>query len=100
MEWEERSNVLFYLGATKEGVLRSFNVGKDNTTHDATLYSIIQSEWFKVKTRMRAKIVEKLTVQTEAAKQKLKEAGLLEQYTRTRAPVCLFASYQFSWVFS
>lgn len=40
------------LGAKKEGILRSFTVYADGSTHDRQLYSIIRPEWPDVRARL------------------------------------------------
>lgn len=59
-------------------------MNQENKTKDAIVYSVIESDWPIVKARMRSKIVEKLRVQTEKAKEKLEEEGLLEAYNKER----------------
>lgn len=42
------------IGATEEGVLRSFNFMPDNRRRDAIFYSVLAGEWARVKSRLQS----------------------------------------------
>jgi RimJ/RimL family protein N-acetyltransferase len=51
---EQARRGLRNIGATEEGVLRSFNPMPDGTRRDAVYYSILRGEWPSVRDRLRA----------------------------------------------
>lgn len=52
---EQARRALRNIGATEEGILRSFNPMPDGTRRDAVYYSILSSEWPSVRDRLTAK---------------------------------------------
>jgi len=50
------------LGAKEEGILRSHMIMRDGRVRDSALYSVIQSEWSRVKSGLEAKIAVNETV--------------------------------------
>jgi RimJ/RimL family protein N-acetyltransferase len=54
------------LGAKEEGTLRSHMIMRDGRIRDSALYSVIQSEWPRVKAGLEAKIAANAAVRTGA----------------------------------
>lgn len=52
---EQARRALRNIGATEEGMLRSFNPMPDGTRRDAVYYSILSGEWPSVRDRLMAK---------------------------------------------
>ncbi|UKY48705.1 GNAT family N-acetyltransferase [Streptomyces inhibens] len=52
---EQARRALRNIGATEEGILRSFNPMPDGTRRDAVYYSILRGEWPSVRKRLTAK---------------------------------------------
>ncbi|MFE0379194.1 GNAT family N-acetyltransferase [Streptomyces inhibens] len=52
---EQARRALRNIGATEEGILRSFNPMPDGTRRDAVYYSILRGEWPSVRERLTAK---------------------------------------------
>ncbi|MFI1568688.1 GNAT family N-acetyltransferase [Streptomyces sp. NPDC020490] len=52
---EQARRALRNIGATEEGILRSFNPMPDGTRRDAVYYSILKREWPSVRDRLTAK---------------------------------------------
>ncbi|MFD0305215.1 GNAT family N-acetyltransferase [Streptomyces sp. NPDC127119] len=51
---EQARRALRNIGATEEGILRSFNPMPDGTRRDAVYYSVLSSEWPSVRDRLTA----------------------------------------------
>ncbi|REK87848.1 N-acetyltransferase [Streptomyces inhibens] len=52
---EQARRALRNIGATEEGILRSFNPMPDGTRRDAVYYSVLRAEWPSVRDRLTAK---------------------------------------------
>ncbi|MGP8303460.1 GNAT family N-acetyltransferase [Streptomyces inhibens] len=52
---EQARRALRNIGATEEGILRSFNPMPDGTRRDAVYYSVLRGEWPSVRERLTAK---------------------------------------------
>ncbi len=44
------------MGATREGVLRQFQIRADGFVRDSVMYSVLKSEWLEVKRRLEARV--------------------------------------------
>ncbi|WEB45228.1 GNAT family N-acetyltransferase [Streptomyces yunnanensis] len=53
---EQARRALRNIGATEEGILRSFNPMPDGTRRDAVYYSVLRGEWPSVRERLTARV--------------------------------------------